>query len=253
MENDLRQLELQCQYINTATSWKPSCDPVLYSTDVDCDCNVYNCRAYYLPNDIAGEPSRIQCQVLTFYNAFYFCLVTIGTVGFGDVKPYTYQGKALVIILIITTVVIIPIQIAKLQLLMSLRSPYRKSYVPVGTENHVILCGYVNNASKLFRFFSEFYHPDRMIAAGEDFSVVILCPTEPLEEVKTLIQGPTLATRVTYIQGSALSTEDLKRVSADSASAIFFLCNVDSYSDETSWKILQLFFVHYQYPILVHI
>jgi hypothetical protein len=41
---------------------------------------------------------------------------------------------------------------------------------------------------------------------------------------------------VTYIQGSALSTEDLKRVSADSASAIFFLCNVDSYNDETSWE-----------------
>jgi hypothetical protein len=75
-----------------------------------------------------------------------------------------------------------------------------------------------------------------MISAGEDFFSVILCPSEPIEEVKALLQRPFLANKVTYIQGSALSAEDLKRASAVTASAMFFLCNVDSYNDETTWE-----------------
>ena len=237
MENDLRQLSLKCQYINEHTNWTPSCDPLFTSTTDDCDCKEYECRPFYFPNDNINEPSRIRCVgLLSFYSSFYFCLVTIGTVGFGDIHPLTLQGKAFTILLILATVIIMPIQISKLQTLLSLRSPYRKSYIPIATENHVIICGYVNNAAKLLRFFSEFYHPDRMISAGEDFSSVILCPSEPLEEVKALLQRPFLATKVTYIQGSALSAEDLKRVSATSASAMFFLCNVDSYNDETTWE-----------------
>jgi len=118
-------------------------------------------------------------------------------------------------------------RINELQQLLSLRSPFRKPYYPISSENHVIVCGHVNDVAKLERFFSEFYHPDRMAGAGEEYHTVILSPYEPTEEVLVLLQSQALDSKVTYVIGSALATEDLKRVRADIAFCMFFLCNTE--------------------------
>lgn len=56
---------------------------------------------------------------------------------------------------------------------------------------------------------------------------MVLCPLEPSEEVRNLMMSPMLDSRVTYVIGSALSVEDLKKVRADVASGMFFLCNTE--------------------------
>jgi hypothetical protein len=76
-------------------------------------------------------------------------------------------------------------------------------------------------------FFKEFFHPDRVFSSSPEFHAVILCPSEPTEDVRSLISSPNLDSRVTYVIGSALSVEDLKKVRADVASAMFFLCNTE--------------------------
>ena len=44
---------------------------------------------------------------LQFHDAVYFTVVTVATVGFGDIYPLSVAGKFLVIILIATTIVVI--------------------------------------------------------------------------------------------------------------------------------------------------
>lgn len=56
--------------------------------------------------------------------------------------------------------------------------------------------------------------------------VVILSPLDPSEDVKSLLLEPWLINHVTFSVGSALSTDDLVRVSADKATAIFFFSNL---------------------------
>lgn len=104
---------------------------------------------------------------------------------------------------------------------------YRKPLELKAQENHVILCGYVNDKDKLSLFFKEFFHPDRVFSSAPEFHAVILCPQEPDEDVRVLISSAILDSRVTYIIGSALSVEDLKNVRADVASGMFFLCNTE--------------------------
>jgi hypothetical protein len=63
---------------------------------------------------------------------------------------------------------------------------------------------------------------------------VILCPLEPNEDVRLLISSPILDSRVTYVIGSALSVEDLKKVRADISNGMFFLCNTEIGSNSSN-------------------
>ncbi len=217
-----------CKYINEATNWLPSCDPTAPANPNNCDCAEFNCHARYRLGDENDKPSEISCVVLTFYNSFYYIMVTVATIGYGDITPSTIAGKVVIIIFIVGSIIIIPMRVNELQRLLALRSVFRQPYHPAPSENHVIICGHVNNADKLDRFFQEFFHPDRTTSAGQEYHAVVLSPFEPNEELRSLLQSPALDSKVTYVQGSALAAEDLKKVKAESASCVFFLCNIET-------------------------
>jgi len=227
MENDIEQYQFDCKYINAETYWEPSCSSTEPADDETCDCNTNNCEGYYLRGDGRGNPTGIRCIRLTYFDAFYFIIVTVSTVGYGDISPTTMYSRIVVLVFIVASLVIIPMQVNKLQVLISMRSPYRNPYKAIVNENHVILCGHVNDKGKLEQFFKEFFHPDRAFSSAPEFHAVVLSPLEPTEDVRNLILSPMLDSRVTFVIGSALVMEDLKKVRADIASGMFFLCNTE--------------------------
>jgi hypothetical protein len=233
MENDVKQLTYDCQYISALTDFEPSCDSTMpIGNSTSCDCHDHSCSAAYTSSDHMGEPSYIRCNELPYFNCFYFIVVTMATVGYGDIHPTTGPSKVVIILFIITSLIVIPMQVNKLTLLLSMSSAFRSTYTPQNHENHVIICGHVTDAAKLERLFKEFFHPGRHFARAPDFHLVVLSPLEPPEEVRTLLVSPLFDSRVTYIIGSALSTEDLQRTRADIASAMFFVCNVEVQTQE---------------------
>lgn len=161
MENNVNQYTLSCQYINQHTGWEPSCYKNSPSDELDCDCTLNNCHPLYFYSDEAGKPTGIYCSKLDYFDAFYFMVITVTTVGYGDISPTTNYTRIVVIIFIITSLVVIPMNINEIQVLLSLRSPFRSPYIGRDGEHHVILCGHVNNRAKLESFFAEFFHPDR--------------------------------------------------------------------------------------------
>eukprot|EP00602_Paraphysomonas_sp_CaronLab_P008705 CAMPEP_0185036716 /NCGR_PEP_ID=MMETSP1103-20130426/30072_1 /TAXON_ID=36769 /ORGANISM="Paraphysomonas bandaiensis, Strain Caron Lab Isolate" /LENGTH=1063 /DNA_ID=CAMNT_0027574349 /DNA_START=301 /DNA_END=3492 /DNA_ORIENTATION=- len=233
LENDVQQLYYDCQYINEDTNYRPSCDEYADTYDLaSCDCQEKNCVAVYNRYDERFEPTRIQCTSLPFFNCIYFIVVTISTVGYGDISPTSSHSRAVVLLFILTSAVVIPMQLKQLTHLLSSNSIFRSSYDTQNSEEHVVLCGYVNNRSKLEKFFLEFFHPDRKMPSSPHFHVVILCPEEPNEEVRTLLVSHKFDSRATYLIGSALSVEDLQRARVDVASAVFFLCNIEAKEEE---------------------
>lgn len=88
MENDIAQYRYDCQYVNAKTYWEPSCSPNAPADDL-CDCESRNCKPYYQRGDSQGQPSAIKCITLTYFEAFYFIIVTVSTVGYGDISPTT--------------------------------------------------------------------------------------------------------------------------------------------------------------------
>ncbi len=53
-------------------------------------------------------------EFTTFLDAFYFSVVTMTTVGFGDVTPISQAGKLLTVLMIVTGVALIPWQVGDL-------------------------------------------------------------------------------------------------------------------------------------------
>ncbi|EEY69736.1 Voltage-gated Ion Channel (VIC) Superfamily [Phytophthora infestans T30-4] len=179
---------------------------------------------------------------LTFGEALYFIVVTIATVGYGDIVPVTSAGRAVALGVIVVSFTVIPTEISRLTHLMALQSHFRTTYHPLVGKPHVLVVGHVMEPRCLLNFFREFYHPDRALGSMTSFAgpagtqhevdpsvvelpCVIVGPKEPTEEIINLLDHPVLQNRVTYIKGSVMSEEDMCRVGADAARACFVLAS----------------------------
>lgn len=166
---------------------------------------------------------------ITFGEAMYFIVVTISTVGYGDISPLTNWGKAVTSGMIIVSLVVVPMELNRLAELLAMQSKFRTTYAPEIGNPHVLVIGHTSNAKSLLDFFIEFYHPDRIVcnAGGSidtnDTPCIIMGPHEPSEEIRNLIVNPILRNKVRFIKGSVMSEEDLYRVGADQAQACFVM------------------------------
>jgi hypothetical protein len=229
MENQVKQLNYDCKYINEATNYRPSCHSQMDTyEDSTCDCLRNNCEASYQRGDENHHPSGITCTAIPFFDCFFYIVVTMSTVGYGDIHPTTPFSRIVVILFIITFAVVIPMQLNQLVRLLSAQSVFRGRYNANATDEHVVLCGHVNDRKKLEKFFKEFFHPDRTMHNSPQFHIVILCPEDPTEEVTSLLVAPYFDSKVKYLIGSALNVEDLQRAQVDVASAVFFLSNIEA-------------------------
>jgi hypothetical protein len=111
----------------------------------------------------------------------------MSTVGYGDINTTTMESKAIVILLIITTLIVIPMRISELQDLLSLSNPYQNPFIPQLNESHIIVCGHTSDKKKLEIFLKEFFHPDRNTNNSE-YHAVILATDAPGEEIRSLLQ-----------------------------------------------------------------
>lgn len=104
--------------------------------------------------DRVKNPSHIY-----FHQSFYFVVITVATVGFGDYYPHTDPGKIFTMSLIIfTIVIIIPQQTNELLRLMGLKSFYaRKIYKSNPEIPHIMITGYVV-VQALRNFCEELFH-----------------------------------------------------------------------------------------------
>ncbi|MBU0457160.1 MAG: ion transporter [Nanoarchaeota archaeon] len=81
--------------------------------------------------------SRINPGYGTIWNAMYFSIVTLSTVGYGDVTPYSPLGKAITIIMILTGIALIPWQLGKLiKVVVVSASKIQIRCKRCGLENH---------------------------------------------------------------------------------------------------------------------
>jgi voltage-gated potassium channel len=69
---------------------------------------IYAGMIYQVEQDVEGN------ELQNFFDAFYFVVVTMTTVGYGDVTPLSQAGRAMTLLMIFTGVLFIPWQLGEL-------------------------------------------------------------------------------------------------------------------------------------------
>lgn len=57
---------------------------------------------------LAADP-KSPCALQNMFHAIWLCMVTMATVGFGDIVPLTALGKAILVVIMITSMIVLPL------------------------------------------------------------------------------------------------------------------------------------------------
>ncbi|RHZ13685.1 hypothetical protein DYB31_010219 [Aphanomyces astaci] len=166
---------------------------------------------------------------LQFHDSLYYILVTLSTIGYGDIVPTRPLTEFFVMGLIIVVVTTVPAQIARLHALHVSIHAYDGAYVCRPGRGHVIVCGHVVHDS-FADFLTEFYHPSRGVIS---FDIVVLSPDPPSPAMTRLLSNVVYATKTTFLKaGSLVHDVDRKRTQLASAEAVFVLADKDARATE---------------------
>ncbi|EQC39533.1 hypothetical protein SDRG_02971 [Saprolegnia diclina VS20] len=196
-----------------------------------------------------------RCQDLSIYNAMYFVVITIATLGYGDIAPKSQLGRVSVTLLIIASSVVLPMQISKLSDVVSRETEYDNAFTGRTEKHpHVVLCGDVT-ASALDFFLREYLNPRNLNWKDK---VVILSPSLPSHNLKRVLLDPAYEQRVKYLQGSAMSRTDLLRAKAAAAKACYVMVDkraLDSDTADTAANFITISLRHFNkhVPLFVQV
>ena len=166
-------------------------------------------------------------QSLSFGEAFYFCIVTITTVGYGDILPFSAEAKTLTILMIILGFSIIPQQIASLVSAITAAHEYQGQFRTDKHKKHVLMCGAVDHellshaCGEFFPFNAIDETANDTHGPGGHLMLAVLTNEEPNEHIKMLLLR--YKGWLCYLQGNAKNFSDLRRAKAHRAAAIIVL------------------------------
>jgi hypothetical protein len=186
--------------------------------------------------DTTGVVTRNQTECATptetwsIMFSFYFTVVTLGTVGYGDNSPKTVLSRLLVIMFIVMGVILFSMEIENLINLYKSRQIGNPPFTPKPDARHVVVMGNPS-FSQLSSILRELFHEDHMTAtehqqqheSGRLHAVVLGERKSKFTRalVAKLEADPIFAANVTYVAGTATKAEDLERARAKEAEAVF--------------------------------
>ncbi|XP_060237340.1 potassium channel subfamily U member 1 [Meriones unguiculatus] len=158
-------------------------------------------------------------QSMTYFEAIYLVMATMSTVGFGDVVAKTSLGRVFIVFFTLGSLVLFANYVPEIVELFSNRKKYTKAYEAVKGKRFIVVCGNIT-VDSVTAFLRNFLRRKR----GEiNTEIVFLGEAPPCLELETLLKF--YSSYTTFVCGSALRFQDLKRVAVENAEACLILAN----------------------------
>ncbi|XP_063691800.1 calcium-activated potassium channel slowpoke-like isoform X11 [Bolinopsis microptera] len=171
---------------------------------------------YFLVARMSDSGNKIH-----FFECMYFLLVTITTIGYGDIHPMTLSCQIIVIFIIAIGVAVFASFGPAVIEMFKKSPPYVLDYDD-SKSSHVVVCGYINT-STVSNFMRDFLHPEN---EDHETTAVFLNTIPPPEDLQNLMHRNFY--RCQYYQGSPLRAGDLARVKLSTAKACLVIANKHS-------------------------
>jgi len=159
----------------------------------------------------ANEPFRSVLDV------FYWAVVTISTVGYGDITPHNIISKVLAIFLIITGVLLVSFMTATFaSIFTATRIREEMGLKKIDLEKHIAICGFNNNIENVIQGIIN--------AAGKSVPEIVLINAFPESEITSLIERfPEVS--IHFVSGDYTSESTLLRASISKVSSVIILAD----------------------------
>ncbi|XP_061793655.1 calcium-activated potassium channel subunit alpha-1a isoform X20 [Nerophis lumbriciformis] len=158
-------------------------------------------------------------QPLSYWECVYLLMVTMSTVGYGDVYAKTTLGRLFMVFFILGGLAMFARYVPEIAALILNRKKYGGSYNSTRGRKHIVVCGHITLES-VSNFLKDFLHKDR---DDVNVEIVFLHNISPNLELEALFKRH--FTQVEFYQGSVLNPHDLARVKIESAHACLILAN----------------------------
>ncbi|XP_023245036.1 calcium-activated potassium channel slowpoke [Copidosoma floridanum] len=168
----------------------------------------------------SGDPFEFKNpQQLSYWTCVYFLIVTMSTVGYGDVYCQTVLGRTFLVFFLLVGLAMFASSIPEIIELVGNRSKYSGEYKREHGKRHIVVCGHITYES-VSHFLKDFLHEDR---EDVDVEVVFLHRKPPDLELEGLFKRH--FTTVEFFQGTIMNPIDLQRVKVHEADACLVLAN----------------------------
>ena len=161
-------------------------------------------------------------ELFRFHDMIYFELVTLTTIGFGDITPKMWTARFIIIVTFLSLLILVLPVYSKLKIIFALTSKYsRMSYQKKNRKiKHLFVLGDCGVES-YEAFLKELYNDDH---GTINYDTVIM-QSSPNEELMKLIKDLTYNNKIYYLVGNSLVHKDLERCSANESICAIILAN----------------------------
>ena len=166
-------------------------------------------------------------------NPFWWAIVTMTTVGYGDFSPETPGGRIFAVFIMfagITLVSLLTASISSIFVAQKIREG--KGLEKLNLNNHIVLCGWNINADKLINSIYE------LKSDNKNFDLVLV--NELSEEDITQIKSKFAKIRIHFVAGDFTQEETLHRASITTSNSVIVIPN-NLNNDNESYDVKTIF------------
>ena len=150
---------------------------------------------------------------------FWWAIVTMTTVGYGDFSPSTPEGRLFAVFIMFAGIALVSLLTASISsIYVAKRIREDKGLEKVNLSDHIVLCGWNENAESII---------DSLRNLSEKDSLHLILVNEIHEDIVNHLRNKYKDIDLYFVAGDFTSEEILKRASIEEAHTVIIIPNID--------------------------